>query len=103
MLTTVGIFLLTLSTWQYGVTEPDCCYVDPGNTSTSPPGSWGGGEGRNVNWSGNCSELHKILPLEGVNLHMSTELLVVLALLGLVVSEYMVALYRNCLKVANGE
>lgn len=82
LLTTSGIFLLALSTWQYSVVGPECCRV-PSNTSTVL--SWYDHTEAH-NWSGNCSELHKIVPLQYVSLHMSPDLIIVLAVLGLVVS-----------------
>ena len=96
LLTSSGVFLLAFSTWQFSVTRPDCCQA-PLNAS----GGYRGlievatplnvsvgyqGHAEVVNWTSNCSELHKIVPLQSVSLHMSTEVIMVLAILGLVVS-----------------
>lgn len=82
-LTTCGVFLLAFSTWQYSITEPQCCY-DTGNLSVLASVS-GHPAGDARNWSGSCSELHKVVPLGDLSLHMSPNLLLALAVVGLVV------------------
>ena len=81
-MSTAGIFLLTFSTWQYSVAVPQCCQVHHNMSSVV---GWSG-QMETQNWSSSCSELHKIVPLAHVDLHMSTELMVVLTTLGLIVS-----------------
>ena len=79
-LASIGIFLLTLSTWQYTITEPQCCY----NTLTHADGH----VTMLQNWSGNCTELHRERLWSQASLHMSPDLLMATALIGIVVCMY---------------
>ena len=81
ILTTSGIFLLAFSTWQFGITEPHCCY---GNVSDGLSSSL---TTTHHLTSGNCSELHKEVILHNLALGIPESLLIGLALLGLVVRE----------------
>lgn len=83
-LATCGVFLLAFSTWQFGISEPGCCY------STVPNGNSqvvGGIIGEQYNWSSNCSELHKEVLMGNADLHMAPSVTMALALLGLVVRD----------------
>lgn len=80
-LTTSGIFLLTLSTWQYAISAPQCCYHSPGNMSLQVPAT-----AQQSHWSSNCTELHKHLILSGIDLKISPTTGLILASIGLIVN-----------------
>ena len=82
-LATCGIFLLAFSTWQFGISEPECCYIVAGGNSQVVSGNLG----EQQNWSGNCSELHKGVLLGSADLHMTPGVTMALALLGLLVRD----------------
>ena len=82
-LATCGIFLLAFSTWQFGISEPECCYIVAGGNSQVVSGNLG----EQQNWSGNCSELHKGVLLGSADLHMTPGVTMALALVGLLVRD----------------
>ena len=91
-LTSIGIFLLALATWQYSIAEPHCCYDIITNASSvkvsgggSSSGCCHGDVSQLQNWSSNCTELHKEVILSRAAFNMSPELIITVALLGLVV------------------
>lgn len=85
VLTTLGVFLLTFATWQYSITEPSCCYAAGNNVSAQALAGVRGEGPELLNWNANCSELQKGIILGGVSLHMTPDLILALAVIGLVV------------------
>ena len=85
VLKTAGMFLLAFATWQYSITQPQCCYETGNNTSLAATVVDDG-----VAWNNNCSELSKAIILPGASLHLTPNVLIALVLLGLAVSQYSV-------------
>ena len=93
ILTTGGVCLLAFSTWQYTVFAPTCCYTSNASITEQFTGEniHAGSviENSVLNWSSNCSELHKVSILEQVNLHIPPTVNMILAITGLIVSVVM--------------
>ncbi len=82
LLTTIGICLLSFSTWQYTVSPPGCCVDNSNNKSLYLPRDEYSGS---FNWSSNCSELDKVTILNQIDLNISPTLNMVLSIIGLTV------------------
>ncbi|XP_064405778.1 solute carrier family 15 member 1-like isoform X1 [Halichondria panicea] len=80
LLTTIGICLLSFSTWQYTVSPPGCCVANSNNKSVYLSGSEYSGS---FNWSSNCSELDKVTILNQIDLNISPTLNMILSIIGL--------------------
>ena len=87
LLSTCGLFLLTFSTWQLTLDQPQCCsQANSSSLATFLDQSIGVSSVLSSKSAINCSELNKVTFLEQLGFGISPTLNIALAIIGLTVS-----------------